>query len=212
MKTFIPFFIFFLLCSFQIDSSHNSKNLIKNGDFERGSKGFETSYSVGKGGEWGKLSVPGTYSIVNNASHSHDHFAPCNDRTSGSGENMMVVNGSTTPNTSIWNQTISVKPKTVYRFEMWATVTIESTPAVLEVEFNGALSNSKFNVSALACNWKKYTIFWYSNENTTLKLSIQDSVLSDSGNDFAIDDIALYSTKDIFASTSSENDITESKD
>ena len=212
MKTFIPFFTFSLLCLYPTSWLENSKNLVSNGDFERGNKNFKTDYSIGRGGEWGTLSNAGTYLITNNPRNAHDHYAPCNDQTAGSGVKMMVANGAMTPNTNVWYQNISVKPRTVYKFEMWATATVENAPAVLQVKFNDALSNSKIQVSTLACSWKKYSVLWYSNKNTSLKLSIQNLVLLDDGNDFAIDNIALYPTRSIFANTSPNDEIVNDGD
>lgn len=173
-------------------TSQSSTNLVTNGDFESGNTGFTTGYTVGTGGTWGPVSNAGTYLITTNANNAHSNYAACNDHTPNPGANMMVVNGATTPNTNVWCQTITVTPNTTYNFELWATATVSSTPPVLQVRFNGLLPTANLNVSATTCNWQKYSVSWNSGASTVLSLCVQDLVILGSGNDFAIDDIALY--------------------
>lgn len=173
-------------------SSVGTTNLITNGDFESGNTGFTTSYNVGQGGTWGPVSSAGTYLVTTSPNIAHSNFAACNDHTPGPGTNMMVINGATTPNLEFWCQTITVTPNTTYNFEMWATSAVTGNPAVLQVRFNGALPTSNLNLSTTTCNWQQYTSSWNSGSATSVTICVRTLILLNGGNDFAIDDIALY--------------------
>lgn len=186
-------------------SAVSATNLVTNGDFESGNTGFTTNYSVGQGGNWGPVSSAGTYLITTSPNIAHSNFSSCNDHTPGNGTNMMVVNGATSPNTNFWCQTITVTPNTTYNFEMWATSAVPSNPAVLQVRFNGALPTSNLNLSTSTCNWQQYTNSWNSGNATSVNICVRTLLLLDSGNDFAIDDIALYQVCEETASVTLTN-------
>ena len=174
-------------------ASPDTTNLITNPGFENGNTGFTTGYIPGPGGGSGPLTFSGTYIVTDNPNSGHTSYSSCNDHTPYSGTNMMVINGAFVPNTDVWCQTFSVTPNTIYNFEMWATsVTINNT-AILQAHFNGSQSGSNFVLSQNLCNWQQFTASWNSGTNTTLDLCIRNLKLSSGGNDFAIDDLALFS-------------------
>jgi gliding motility-associated-like protein len=172
-------------------SSTSSVNLVTNGGFESGNTGFTTGYPVGTGGTWGPVSIAGTYLITNNPQTAHSNYVACADHTPNPGANMMVVNGATTANTNLWCQNITVTPNTTYKFSMWATSTVASVPAVLQVSFNGIAASSNLNLPLATCSWQEYTATWNSGNNNSLSLCVTNLILAGSGNDFAIDDISL---------------------
>jgi hypothetical protein len=95
-----------------------SPNLVVNGDFEAGNTGFSSAYIYGTGGTYGLLSSEGQYAIATSPNATHMNFSDCVDHTPTGVGNMLVANGSGTPNTSVWCQSISVDPNTNYLF--WA--------------------------------------------------------------------------------------------
>lgn len=164
-------------------------NLVINGDFESGNTGFSTDYVVGTGGAWGPLSNEGTYLITTSPSLAHSNFMPCSDITSGAG-NMLVVNGSGTPNSNVWCQTIAVDPFTDYVFSAWITNALND-PNVANLQFfvNGVQIGSVFSTATTGCNWAQFNDMWSSNGNTTANICIVNQNTTVGGNDFAIDDI-----------------------
>ena len=170
-----------------IDSTNN---LVNNGDFEQGNTGFTTDYTVGTGGPWGQLSNAGTYAINTSPSNVHNNFFTCPDHTSGTG-NMMIVNGSNTPNTNVWCQTITVTPNTDYIFSAWA-MSLENTNfsnvATLHFLINGVQFGPNFSPSFTACDWQQFSTTWTSGSNTSIQICIESDVIS-GNNDYALDDI-----------------------
>ena len=112
-------------------------NIILNSGFENGAVDFSTDYVPGTGGAWGLLSNTGQYDISTSPSLSHNNFSFCSDHGPGNG-NMMVVNGSSTPNTEVWCQTVTVTPNTVYLFSAWVTNALnDSNVPQLQLFVNG---------------------------------------------------------------------------
>lgn len=171
-------------------SNFDTTNLVVNSGFESGNVNFTTDYIVGTGGTWGQLSNPGTYAVSTSPNLVHNNFQFCNDHTSGTG-NMMVVNGSNTPNQSVWCQTITVTPNTDYYFSIWAMSVENTNPtnvASLFFELNGTQIGTNFSPSLTACNWQQYNQTWNSGASITADLCIYNHTIT-GNNDFAIDDI-----------------------
>jgi len=161
-------------------------NLITNGDFESGNTGFTSDYTYMPG----NLVPEGVYDVLANPQDDHPGFAPCPDHTSGSG-NMMVVNGSGTPNQNVWCQTVNVQPNTQYAFSAWVTTVVAASPALLQFSINGNTIGPIFNAPNSNCNWVNFYQIWNSGGNSTATICIvnQNTVLG--GNDFALDDIVF---------------------
>lgn len=127
-------------------------NLITNGNFEAGNTGFSTDYIVGTGGTYGQLSNAGTYAISTSPNLVHTNFAVCSDHTP-SGTQMMIVNGSGSPNTDVWCQTVSVDPNTDYSFSVWTASAIAgANVAQLQFSINGGILGSVFSPPTTSCN------------------------------------------------------------
>lgn len=121
-------------------------NLIVNGDFEAGNTGFTSEYSYSPPAS---MYNPKTYVIGTNPNNYHSAWAIFGDHTSGSG-NMMIVNvtcctgGETgctedcsNPNDIVWQQTVNVKPYTLYVFKYYVALSYNQNPPTLQVSTNG---------------------------------------------------------------------------
>ncbi|MFD1551425.1 hypothetical protein DNU06_13515 [Putridiphycobacter roseus] len=167
-----------------------SNNLIVNGDFSAGSTNFTSDYTVGAGGTWGPVSNVETYFVTTNSSTAHSNFASCGDHTNGTG-NMMVINGSTTVNQNIWCQNVTVLPNTNYVLSAWFQVYGSNAPDIAFM-INGTQAGTSFldNTTA-ACDWVNHSVVWNSGVNTSADVCFVNSVLTQNGNDFSMDDISF---------------------
>ncbi|XZF13913.1 PKD domain-containing protein [Chitinophagaceae bacterium MMS25-I14] len=167
-----------------------ANNYVVNGDFSSGNTGFTTSYTLGTGGTWGLLSNEGTYGVSSNPNLLHSNFSSFYDHTLGtSSGSMLVVNGASAANTSIWCQTITVTPNTDYDFSCWGASTTSSSPAILQFSINGNLLGTPLSLPSTTSQWVQFHALWNSGSNTSITICIVDQQTAASGNDFAIDDI-----------------------
>ncbi len=172
-----------------------TENLVINGDFEAGNTGFTTGYGPGVGGAFGLLTNAGTYAITTNPHNVHNNFVNCVDHTPTGPGNMMVVNGSTVPNTQVWGQSVAVNPNTNYNFSTWVT-SVENITAgnVSNLQFyiNNVQIGPVFSPTLLGCDWQQFFETWNSGVSTTANISIVAQNIS-GNNDFALDDITFSS-------------------
>lgn len=166
-----------------------SNNVISNGDFESGNTDFTSDYIYNPG----DLVPEGYYDVLTNPQDDHPGFAPCPDHTSGSG-NMMVVNGSGTPNQNVWCQTVIVTPNTQYVFSAWVTSVVAASPALLQFSINGVPLGGIFSPPGGTCNWGNFFQTWNSGANGSATICIVNQNTTFSGNDFALDDIVFAPT------------------
>lgn len=168
-----------------------STNIIVNGDFENGNTGFTSDYIVGTGGAFGQLSNPGTYAVNTSPSNVHNNFSVCGDHTSGVG-NMLIANGSSTPNSNVWCQTVTVTPNTNYNFSAWIGNALND-PNISNLQFsiNGVQLGPIFSTTPTACNWQEFNQVWNSMAVTSAQLCILNQNTAGGGNDFVIDDITF---------------------
>nr|WP_294859488.1 gliding motility-associated C-terminal domain-containing protein [uncultured Fluviicola sp.] len=176
-----------------LNVANYTQNLVVNGDFESGNTDFTTGYGPGTGGSFGLLTNPGTYAITTSPNLVHNNFGACSDLgTTGPG-NMLVVNGSNVPNTTVWSQTIAVDPSTDYSFSAWVTSVeniTQSNVAVLQFFIDGVQIGPVFSPTLLSCNWQQFIQPWNSGSSTSATISIVAQV-SSGNNDFAIDNITF---------------------
>lgn len=172
-------------------ASQLGQDLVVNGNFDLGNSGFISNYIVGTGGTWGPISNPGTYLVTSNSSLAHSNFTSFNDH-SGTG-NMMVVNGASTANTSVWCQSILVSPNTDYNFSAWVTSCESGQPASqlaqLQFSINGTAIGNVFSPTAVAPGWTNFSSTWNSGSNANAVICIVNQNTAAAANDFAIDDI-----------------------
>ncbi|MCB0770832.1 MAG: hypothetical protein KDC00_10560, partial [Flavobacteriales bacterium] len=166
-----------------------SGDLVSNGDFSAGSTDFTSDYTVGTGGPWGLLSNAGTYGTGTNAQNLHNNFAPCTDHTGGG--NMLVVNGAEVAGQDVWCQTVNVATNTNYAFSAWLASMVGSSPAQLQFTVNGVPVGSGLNATGQTCNWLNFYGVWPSGSATVATICIRNLNTSQSGNDFALDDISF---------------------
>lgn len=176
-----------LLAQCPPNSIGDTTNLVINGDFEQGNTGFTSQYLYCN--NFNCLQPEATYAVGPDASFFHTGFTGF-DHTTGSG-NFMVVNGSGTPNTNIWCQTINVDQNTTYLFSAWVQTCVASSPAILQFRINGNLIGSPFTAPSFTNQWIQFNASWVSGNNTTATICIVNQNTSTSGNDFGIDDIVF---------------------
>lgn len=169
--------------TYRVTTLVQSDDLIANGDFSGGNVGFSSAYTYNS-----DLTPAATYYVGANPQTYHSGFSPCPDHTTGTG-NMMIVNGSGTPGTNVWCQSINVVPNTNYAFACWAQSVAAGSPAVLQFSINGTPIGTPFNVPANVCEWQQFYNVWNSGSNTTADICILNQNTNTGGNDFAIDDI-----------------------
>lgn len=164
-------------------------NYVTNGNFSSGNTGFSTAYILGTGGSFGLLSNEGTYAVSTNPSVVHTNFANFPDHTGNAGGQMLIVNGSATPNTSVWCQTITVLPNTQYDFSAWGASCVSSNPAILQFSIDGVLLGTPLALPTTTGTWVQFHAIWNSGTSTSITICVVDQATAPSGNDFAIDDI-----------------------
>jgi len=164
-------------------------NYVVNGDFSSGNTGFSTAYALGTGGSFGLLSNEGTYAVSTNPSLVHTNFASFPDHTGNAGGQMLIVNGSSTPNTSVWCQTITVLPNTQYDFSAWGASCVAGSPAILQFSIDNVLLGTPLALPTTTGQWVRFHALWNSGTNTSITICVVDQQTAPSGNDFAIDDI-----------------------
>ncbi len=163
-------------------------NVVVNGNFS-GSGGFTSGYALNNS----PTLQPGQYWIGSNPKQINQGFAACGDHTTGSG-NMMVVNGSTSPNVPIWSQTYTMAANSTYKFEYWVASLSNASPAQLisVLQINNVLYGQNEYAPVTTCTWEKKCRVWTTNASpATITISIYNQNIAGTGNDFAIDDISF---------------------
>jgi gliding motility-associated-like protein len=172
--------------SYAVTGYNISLNSVTNGDFSGGANGFSSSYLLSS-----DTQPEGTYFVTTNANLTHPGFTGV-DHTTGTG-NFMVVNGSGTPGTSVWCQTITVEPNTDYIFSTWVSSLAVGFPAQLQFSINGVQLGSPFNAPISTGQWDEFYTTWNSGTETSATICIVNQNTSLGGNDFGIDDITFAS-------------------
>src|SRR5574344_135897 len=174
---------YILEAMFLIDS-----NLVYNGDFEAGNTGFTTGLIYSNAST---LPPYGYYNIVSNTNLAY-YFASCTHN----GGNMMVVDGATSANVSVFETQVAVQTNTEYNFSYEATEisTYQYTGGALarfKVFVNNVQVGELDTLTSQPCDWLHFTRQINSGTNTTLTIKIVDDNIVGPGNDYAIDNISL---------------------
>lgn len=157
---------------------------VVNGNFDQGNFGFTSAYIYTN-----DLMPEGTYCVGSNAQTFHSDFVGTGHGGSG---NFMVINGSTTPNTNVWTEQITVNPNTYYSFSTWVcTVSPAGDVARLQFSINGNQLGDVFSAPDYTGQWLQFYELWYSGNNTAATITILNQNTSGSGNDFGLDDISF---------------------
>lgn len=176
----------------------DDENLVKNGNFEQGTSGFDSEYTIDSS------VFPGQYDVTSSAAafgaNIVDH-SYCADSTEYANNNkFLVVNGKTqqTGNSVIWEQTISglnrgENYKFCANFKNMPQCTFDILPNInMEVSGSGSSGFSTINADANnPCDWiNKEFNFTATSTTVTLRIILDETGNGD-GNDIAIDDIAV---------------------
>jgi gliding motility-associated-like protein len=181
--------ITYTLRAYGIDPAN--PNLVVNGNFSGGNTGFNSDYNyvVDIPGPQNEMVPEGTYTVINNPNLVHTGFAACTDHTGGG--NMMVINGAADYQ-DIWCQTVTVNPDAWYNVAAWVASVNSSSPAELQFSINDIPIGPIVNASATPCLWVPFNATWNSGASTTAEICILNLNTALGGNDFALDDIAMY--------------------
>lgn len=170
-----------------------AQELVKNGNFDSGYYGFNTTYiydPINLVPE-GNFTVGTDANLTNGSFHGKDH-------TTGNG-NFMIVNGKDiTAGLLVWGQNnIPVQPNTTYYFSAWGLSLTNGNNAVLQFSINGLqtgsiayLPNGYTNNSG-PYTWVRFFGQWNSGPSTTANISIVNLNFVPLGNDFGLDDISF---------------------
>lgn len=164
----------------------NGNNLVNNGNFSSGNTGFSSSYSYCNSGNC--LQPESRYAVGTNANTYHTNFVG-HDHTTGNGK-FMIINGSGTPNTTAWQQSITgITANSSYRFSAWICSVHPSSPAKVQFSINGTLIGSVFTAPSSVNTWVQFSATWNSGTNTSAVIRIVNQNTTSAGNDFGLDDI-----------------------
>lgn len=161
-------------------------NMIVNGDFSQGNTGFSSDLLHSPF----TLLPSGTYAITTNPNTLQGDFKACGDHTTGSGR-MLASNGSTAANRNAWCQNVPVDPGTTYTLSFWAASLTENQLAQLVFRIDGQNVSGQIGITSTECEWQNLTINWTSGMQSSAQVCIRNLNGSNSGNDFAIDDISM---------------------
>jgi hypothetical protein len=85
-------------------TSTTGGSFVVNGDFSAGNSGFTTNYVNSS-----SLLPPETYAVGANPNAFNSAWPTMGDHTTGTGL-MMIVNGATTGDQTVWSETVAVTP------------------------------------------------------------------------------------------------------
>jgi hypothetical protein len=174
-------------------------SIVTNGNFSSGNTGFTSSYSYKttaspcSGCCCGALSNEATYGINTNAHNLHTNFDAFGDHTTGSG-NMLIVNGASVANVTVWKENIAIIPNTNYVFSAWATSVNPAAPAILQFSINGSPLGGTISLSSTLADgvWQYFTTTWNSGSTSgSVPIALVNQNTASNGNDFALDDIVF---------------------
>ena len=172
-------------------SARVDANLVSNADFSLGNVGFTSDYVFASNN-----TAEGEYTVGINPVLFNPGGASFGDHTSGAGQ-MLIANGSVTPNRIIWQQNVIVDQGVNYFFEAWASAWgtdggafDPSTPRLMFL-VNDIQIGSTLNLINQVGQWDKFSATWSSGTNTLASIRIVDENTAGLGNDFSLDDFSL---------------------
>jgi hypothetical protein len=166
------------------------QNAVVNGDFENSTDhytGFTSSYTKNTT----SLVSEATYAVIQNPNSEHPQFGAIKDHTKGDGTGyMMVVNGASVANVTVWTESIAVQANTTYVFSIWGTSVNSASPGKLDFSIN-SVQLGNIQLTSTVGQWSNFTVRWNSGSNTSATIGIVNQNTASSGNDFALDDIVF---------------------
>jgi hypothetical protein len=184
--------------------SASATELLTNGNFDQGATGFYSQYTYSPpNGTGTNLWPEATYDVTTDAHADHPSFSSFPNHTpSPSGGMMMVINGSSTPDTIIWSEgdvgggaPLIGAANTAYTFTFWLASVYPASPADLQLWVNGAAVQGETFAAqggdqALG-QWQEFTYSGTTGANGLQSISLTNLNLEPNGNDFALDDMSL---------------------
>jgi len=186
-------------------------NLLANGDFSSGNVGFTTDYyssTTDYTGYAGSPGYPGPYYTIatnpalwNGVPYSPSFGNGFGDHTTGTGL-MLIADGAQTLTAGnqpyvVWRETVNVTANTNYGFSGWAAAwghdaygDTDPSPANLQLSVN-SMNVGNLQLPASDGAWQNLIGAWNSGTSTTAAISIVDTNLAFSGNDFVLDDLSF---------------------
>lgn len=169
-------------------------NLIVNGDFEAGNFGFTSQYDfiteegqTGGDNGLGTLDREEAYAIGTDPNLYHKLWSSFKDHTSGSGK-MMIINGSTEKDVSVWFTSTDIIPGTDYTFSFWSRSSYDKAIAEVDVWINGEYQAT---FTGPVDSWAKHSLDWNAGTANSAKIEFICNTSQYDGTDFALDDISL---------------------
>jgi hypothetical protein len=164
-----------------------SPSLLVNGDFAAGFAGFSTQYVKGTN--------PGDYEIASDPASIYKGVAAFGP-VGGTGS-QLLANGATSGSRYIWQESTSVAKDTTYEFSGFAATFsqlgndhTDPSPADLAFYVND-VEVGTFKVNPTDGHFGGFIDTWNSGSSTTAKIKIVDLNHANTGNDFALDDLAF---------------------
>ncbi|MHB9143345.1 MAG: T9SS type A sorting domain-containing protein, partial [Paludibacter sp.] len=174
-------------------NAESGNNLVINGNFSLGNNDFSSSYGYAADVSGNsELNPEGLYSITTIGYNVHNNFNSIPDHTNDAARLQMIVNGSTSPGTNVWSETLPVESNVDYQFSYWVQTVVNGTdanPAQLQLFVNGLAAGPIKTAIATSGIWTQFIYNWSSGGNTTAVLSLVNQNTIAGGNDFALDDI-----------------------
>ena len=163
-------------------------NILTNGDFELGNTGFDTDYPYIPyiTYQWFR------YTVDTNPLNVHPSWLSYCDHTTGSGY-MMIVDGATTLDKTVWQQSISIEAGKDYELSFWlATSSLHTLHlSTLEVFINDVPVGVAIAPDNLLGIWERHAFDWNSGASATATIKLVDLETEVGGNDFTLDDIKV---------------------
>jgi len=191
--------------TYYLETTYCADNLVINPDFELGNIGFFTSYTNCEEANCLKPLGDNGYSVGTDANYFHSYFTGYDHTTSHS--KFLIVNGAR-PSLIVWQQTIPVKPFTLYAFGAWISTMISLSPAQIQFSINGSQVGSLYNAPEYADKWEQVFTIWNSGAATSATIAIVDILPILEGNDFGLDDLffgEIATCSDSITVTASKN-------
>jgi uncharacterized protein YjdB len=202
-----------------------AQELVVNGSFTNGNDGVISDYTyqpddpdnpgaLGNGELYDDSGANG-YGVGTSAQNYHIYFRGIDHTNNTVGpRNMMIINGKG-PQLRIWEQTVVVEPNTLYYFSAWAmSINIALPYAKLQFEINGEPEGSELQLGTAPTNttetnannfWRRFYGTWNSGDvSGQITIRIINLETSQSGNDFALDDISFGTLSTFLLLTSPE--------
>ena len=176
-----------------------SANLVITGNFESGSARFTSDYKSATPGLPAPISGnhntmwdEGTYTVYKNIQATHElwTYGPAGDHTTGTG-NMMIVNGATTPNQTVWAGSLSSSliAGQTYSLSAWVANIYPQSPPELVFTVGGNPVGGTVTFADKGV-WQQFSATFVATGSASPQL-MTDINLQASGNDFVLDDISV---------------------